>query len=91
MHDLAARGGIEPASRGDLLANALVLIAPADRPEVAEVIEVLRSLLPGGRRGKTGADPFRGLLPFGEEHAAQFHGLAISTRRRPSVSASFQG
>ena len=45
------------------------------RPTAAEVVEVLESLLTRGRsRLDSEASPFRGLAPFGEEHAEQFFG-----------------
>ncbi len=48
---------------------------PVGRPSARECAEVLRALLVP-RRGPDGTDvpPFRGLLPFRERHAAQFHG-----------------
>ena len=48
---------------------------PAARPPADEVAsELERMLVPGRDHGEPAANPFRGLLPFGEQHQHLFHG-----------------
>ncbi len=52
------------------------------RPPIAEVVATLRDVLGEGHSSQDEArTPFRGLLPFGERHADQFHG------RDPEIAA----
>ena len=55
---------------------------PARRPDADEVVTQLESMLEGGLRNlPSDTCPFRGLLPFTEEHASLFFG------REPEVTA----
>ncbi len=49
---------------------------PGDRPEATEVVGTLEAMLAGRRRGVASGQqsPFRGLAPFGEQHAGAFFG-----------------
>ncbi|MFZ5445944.1 MAG: protein kinase domain-containing protein [Myxococcota bacterium] len=54
---------------------ACLAIDPAERPSAADVVQRLDRLLLG-RDGAEGRSPFRGLDPFSEADAADFHGRA---------------
>ncbi len=57
------------------LVDGCLAKAPADRPVITEVIETLQDLLAGSAKPRDlERSPFRGLLPFNEQHAEQFFG-----------------
>ncbi len=62
--------GLPPGLRG--LVEACLAVAPARRPDAAELVARLEGLLRAGD-APAGA-PFRGLTAFAEEHAAHFCG-----------------
>jgi serine/threonine protein kinase/WD40 repeat protein len=72
---------VPPLPSGDLpvplhqLVHACLEKRPDQRPDAARIIEVLEGVL-GSQRVQTVDDhgPFRGLLPFAEEHAAVYFG-----------------
>ena len=70
-----------PPPRGDLPDELSTLIGrcldkdPAQRPEMDDVVNTLKRLLYGRRDPmKSELSPFRGLLPFDEQHADRFFG-----------------
>ncbi|MBN2360866.1 MAG: protein kinase [Deltaproteobacteria bacterium] len=63
-----------PPELGDLIAHCLDK-DPECRPSALEVVQRLEKLTPGNRSGSAEEEsPFRGLLPFMEQHADLFFG-----------------
>jgi molybdate transport system substrate-binding protein len=94
MDYLAERGLIEPASRANLLANKLVLIAPADRPfqiELRNGVD-LKSRLRGGKLAIANPDS----VPAGRyakealEYFGAWAGVESVTARAENVRATLR-
>jgi serine/threonine protein kinase/WD40 repeat protein len=72
----ALQGDDVPPALAQLVARCLAKRA-GDRPTAAQAVEILEELLGGaGTAAAREQGPFRGLLPFGEEHATLYHGRA---------------
>lgn len=69
---LGAESGLPPGLA--TLAERSLEQAPALRPSVAEWLHALDAACAGGERPLTLEGPYRGLAPFGEEHARDFFG-----------------
>ncbi len=59
----------------DALVSSCLSKDPKARPRASEVAGALRAMLPGATRELADEEsPFRGLLPFGEQHTSMFFG-----------------
>lgn len=71
--ELARLSADVPLALAGLVSRCLAP-SPAMRPAIDEVVAELTRLVDGARMPAIDESPFRGLEPFGERHAATFHG-----------------